>query len=88
MLSRVAEDVFWMSRYVERAVAVARLIDVTLSLELDAGIAGEAEDDADLWAPLLGPASMGGSLTRPMATSAEGSADGADSDGKPNPRDV
>ena len=88
MLSRVAEDVFWMSRYVERAVAVARLIDVTLSLELDAGIAGEAEDDADLWAPLLGPASMGGSLTRPMATSAEGNADGADSNGKPSARDV
>src|SRR3712207_3026528 len=63
MLSRVAEDVFWMSRYVERAVAVARLIDVTLSLELDAGIV-EGEDDADLWAPLLGPASMGASLSR------------------------
>lgn len=60
MLSRVAEDVFWMSRYVERAVAVARLIDVTLGLELDSGDA----HDADLWAPLLGPASMGESLSR------------------------
>ena len=70
MLSRVAEDVFWMSRYVERAVAVARLIDVTLSLELDAGIA-EGEDDADLWAPLLGPASMGVSLSHLIAEGEE-----------------
>ena len=37
MLCRVADDLFWMSRYVERAVAVGRLIDVTLSLELDVG---------------------------------------------------
>ena len=58
MLSRVAEDIFWMSRYVERAVAVSRLIDVTLHLELDIG---DSEDDADLWAPLLGPAIAGGS---------------------------
>jgi uncharacterized alpha-E superfamily protein len=52
MLSRVAEDVFWMSRYVERAVAVARLIDVTLHLELDVG---DADEHTALWAPLLGP---------------------------------
>ena len=57
MLSRVAEDIFWMSRYVERSVAVSRLIDVTLHLELDIG---DSEDDADLWAPLLGPAIAGG----------------------------
>src|SRR5688500_13508922 len=59
MLSRVAEDIFWMSRYVERSVAVSRLIDVTLHLELDIG---DSEDDADLWAPLLGPAIAGGHL--------------------------
>ncbi|HVG98383.1 MAG TPA: alpha-E domain-containing protein [Chloroflexota bacterium] len=53
MLARVAEDLFWMSRYVERALAVARLIDVTVHLELDDG--GGADSDT-LWAPLLRPA--------------------------------
>ena len=28
MLSRVAENVYWMSRYVERAENAARLLDV------------------------------------------------------------
>lgn len=77
MLSRVAEDVFWMSRYVERAVAVARLIDVTLSLELDAGVS-EGADEADLWAPLLGPASMGEPLSLLLS----------DDSKKPNARDI
>jgi len=36
MLSRVAENLFWMSRYLERAENVARLLDVGLYLELDA----------------------------------------------------
>jgi uncharacterized alpha-E superfamily protein len=47
MLCRVADDLFWMSRNVERAISVSRLIDVTRHLELDAG-------DADFWAPLMG----------------------------------
>lgn len=51
MLCRVAEQIFWMSRYIERAVAVSRLVDVTLHLELDAG---DLEDETELWAPLLG----------------------------------
>jgi uncharacterized alpha-E superfamily protein len=37
MLSRVAESLYWMSRYVERAENVARLLDIGLYLELDAG---------------------------------------------------
>ena len=36
MLSRVAESIYWMSRYVERAENVARVIDVNLQLLLDA----------------------------------------------------
>ena len=36
MLSRVAESIYWMSRYVERAENVARFIDVNLQLMLDA----------------------------------------------------
>src|SRR5262249_34515856 len=37
MLSRVAENLYWMSRYLERAENVARLLDIGLYLELDAG---------------------------------------------------
>jgi uncharacterized alpha-E superfamily protein len=48
MLSRVADAVFWMSRYVERAVAASRLVDVTLHLELDAG---QMHATWDLWNP-------------------------------------
>jgi uncharacterized alpha-E superfamily protein len=35
MLSRVADALFWMSRYLERAEQVARLLDVCFLLELD-----------------------------------------------------
>jgi uncharacterized alpha-E superfamily protein len=35
MLSRVADAVYWMSRYVERAENVARFVDVNLNLMLD-----------------------------------------------------
>jgi uncharacterized alpha-E superfamily protein len=42
MLSRVAENLYWISRYVERAENVSRLLDVGFHLELDAtGIAPE-----------------------------------------------
>lgn len=34
MLSRVADSIYWMSRYVERAENIARFIDVTQSLSL------------------------------------------------------
>lgn len=36
MLSRVADSIYWTSRYVERAENVARFIDVNLQLVLDA----------------------------------------------------
>jgi uncharacterized alpha-E superfamily protein len=42
MLSRVAENLYWMSRYVERVENVARLLDDSFHLELDA--AGLAND--------------------------------------------
>src|SRR6266446_4405993 len=35
MLSRVADSLYWMSRYLERAVHTARLIDVDFQLRLD-----------------------------------------------------
>ena len=48
MLSRVADSVLWMSRYVERAENVARFVDVNQNLTLDLG-----EEMADQWAPLV-----------------------------------
>lgn len=37
MLSRVADSLYWMSRYLERAENTARQLEVTLSLMLDTG---------------------------------------------------
>jgi uncharacterized alpha-E superfamily protein len=37
MLSRVAENLYWISRYVERAEDLSRLLDDAFSLELEAG---------------------------------------------------
>ncbi|MEM9004382.1 MAG: alpha-E domain-containing protein, partial [Cyanobacteria bacterium P01_F01_bin.86] len=34
MLSRVADSIYWMTRYVERAENVARFVDVNLNLLL------------------------------------------------------
>src|SRR5881394_3685739 len=48
MLSRVAESIYWMSRYAERAENVARFIDVNLQLMLDAP-SGEGQQ----WEPLV-----------------------------------
>ncbi len=51
MLSRVADSIFWMSRYIERAENVARFIDVNMHLAMD-----EGHDDvhaAEQWAPLV-----------------------------------
>ncbi len=48
MLSRVADSVFWMARYVERAENVARFIDVNHNLTLDLG-----EELGDQWRPLV-----------------------------------
>jgi uncharacterized alpha-E superfamily protein len=46
MLSRVAENLFWMSRYLERAENVARLLDIGLYLELDAPFTGVEDGSA------------------------------------------
>ena len=37
MLSRVADSLYWMSRYLERAENTVRQLDVTMSLMLDPG---------------------------------------------------
>jgi uncharacterized alpha-E superfamily protein len=52
MLSRVADALFWMSRYLERAEQVARLLDVSFHVELDLhGILGEPHEQQ--WSGIL-----------------------------------
>lgn len=48
MLSRVADSVYWMARYIERAENVARFIDVNYNLTLGDGVAL-----GNQWAPLV-----------------------------------
>jgi len=48
MLSRVAESVYWMSRYVERAENVARFIGVNFQLTLDSPLQSDQQ-----WMPLV-----------------------------------
>ncbi len=48
MLSRVADAIYWASRYVERAENVARFINVNLDLMLDSPMG-----DRPSWAPLV-----------------------------------
>lgn len=43
MLSRVAESIYWMSRYIERAENVARCVEVNVHLTLDLPIAATSE---------------------------------------------
>ncbi|GIX47505.1 MAG: hypothetical protein KatS3mg131_1716 [Candidatus Tectimicrobiota bacterium] len=54
MLSRVADAVYWMSRYIERAENVARFVDVNLHLMLDL-----PQDSGEQWG------AAGGHLGRP-----------------------
>ena len=48
MLARVADSIYWMSRYIERAENVARFIDVNLNLMLDLPLGA-----AQQWQPLV-----------------------------------
>ena len=48
MLSRVANSIYWMSRYVERAEHLARFVEVTLNLLLD-----QPDSRVDQWVPLV-----------------------------------
>lgn len=47
MLSRVAETIYWMSRYAERAANVARFVEVNFYMTLDHA------DGAQQWSPLV-----------------------------------
>ncbi len=49
MLSRVADSIYWLNRYVERAETVARFVDVNLNLLLDTPVTGFTEQ----WEPVM-----------------------------------
>src|SRR5271170_898810 len=61
MLSRVAESLYWMSRYLERAEHTARLVDVELQLWLDESLEAGAgrwrflEEALQIRSPETGP---------------------------------
>ena len=48
MLSRVADSIYWLNRYIERAENVARFVDVNLNLMLDL-----PADISSQWSPLV-----------------------------------
>ena len=52
MLSRVANSLYWMSRYIERAENIARIVDVNLQLLLDFRDLNE-ERLAKHWLPIV-----------------------------------
>jgi uncharacterized alpha-E superfamily protein len=58
MLSRVADNLYWMARYLERAEHGARVLDV----KLEAMLEQSQEDAAEGWVRVLG------ALTNPMAS--------------------
>jgi uncharacterized alpha-E superfamily protein len=63
LLCRVAENMFWLNRYVERAIGIIRVVDVTAHLELDAGDSDSGS--SDLWTPLLGQTGRNGTVHQP-----------------------
>ena len=52
MLSRVANSLYWMSRYIERAENIARIVDVNLQLLLDLRNLDE-KSLAEHWLPIV-----------------------------------
>ncbi|GAB4378096.1 MAG: alpha-E domain-containing protein [Elainellaceae cyanobacterium] len=48
MLSRVADSIYWLNRYVERAENIARFVDVNLNLLLDSPVGTQQQ-----WEPLV-----------------------------------
>ena len=61
MLSRIAESLYWMSRYLERVDATARLVEINLLhlIEAESAIA-----EADEWRPLLAICAAEGQYAR------------------------
>lgn len=64
MLSRVAESLFWMSRNVQRAEALARVVDVAFNRTVDRNAAGRGQAES-LWHQVLGLVGIPGSDVYP-----------------------
>jgi uncharacterized alpha-E superfamily protein len=72
MLSRVADCLFWISRYLERAESVSRLLNATFHRELDLASVAPTDDDRPWLANLAIlqqtlPESLAGEKFRPAA---------------------
>jgi uncharacterized alpha-E superfamily protein len=52
MLSRVADSLYWLARYIERAENISRILDVNLQVTLDDDHTGAADDKRN-WEPIL-----------------------------------
>jgi uncharacterized alpha-E superfamily protein len=57
MLSRVADHLYWMSRYMERVENLARLVQVSMELLLDAAVTGNRSMES-YWSPVLAATAM------------------------------
>jgi len=57
MLSRVADHLYWMSRYMERVENLARLVQVSMELLLDAAVTGN-RSIKHYWSPVLAATEM------------------------------
>src|ERR1700687_5069418 len=66
MLARVAESIYWMSLYVERAENVARFIEVNLNLMLDLPV-GSAQQ----WQPLVATTGDAAEFAKRYATATQ-----------------
>ncbi len=53
MLSRVADSIYWVNRYIERAENTARFIAVNFILTLDAPSIANIENGGEQWMPLI-----------------------------------
>ena len=54
MLSRVANSLYWLSRYLERAENLARLVEVNRYDSLDSSVfASDQDGPSHIWQPLL-----------------------------------
>ncbi|HUK25121.1 MAG TPA: alpha-E domain-containing protein [Terriglobales bacterium] len=70
MLSRVAESLYWMSRYLERAEHTARLVDVDVQLRLDQSPESGTERWLRLFEALQIPQSLAVTFDAPSLTHA------------------
>ena len=52
MLSRAADNLYWMARFLERAENLARLADTNSQFLLDAGLSPDPRDSSG-WQPIL-----------------------------------